>query len=197
MSQATANKPNPVDRVYAQSLIELAEEAGTLAEAADEAAQLSDLLASDTELQAIFASRVVSDQARAGVIDRMFKGRVSDVTWRFLQVVNRKGRSANLPGILATVGKLMDERSGKVQAHVTAAQAMDAGQLDSIAAALGASMGKQVEVTQSVDASLLGGVVVQVGDKLIDGSVATKLNSIKQQLVNAGREKARQLTAAS
>lgn len=181
---------NTVDLVYARALLEMSRDSDQLDAIADELAQLGELLEANADLRRLIDSRVLSTEERAGALDRLFKGRVSDLLYRFVQVLSRKGRLAELPGVIRAFHKLYAESKGVIEADVYVAHLMDAAKLDQIAAAIGAALGKQVVPHQHEDASLIGGLKLKIGDRLIDGSVATQLRLLQQRMIKAGRDKA-------
>ena len=109
-------------------------------------------------------------------------------------VVNQKDRLGSLPGIVRAFANLVDERQGVVEVDAYVANRLDEGQASAIADRLGASMGRKVALKQHVDEELIGGLKLRIGDKLLDGSVATQLRLMRDKFVQAGREKARAIT---
>lgn len=180
-----------VERVYAGALLDMAKQAGQLDEVADELEQLGQLLDTETDLLRLLSSRVLSTQARKSSIEAIFKGRVSDLVYQFLQVVNEKGRLDVLPGIVRAYAQLLDEHQGVVEADVFVAQRLSESDAQSISAAISRRVGKDVVLHQYVEPGLIGGIQVRVGDELIDGSVATGLRLMRRGLVETGRAKAR------
>ena len=181
-------------RLYGRALLEMADESNQLDEVASQVSQLRDLL---RQPEGISLVRLMSTPAlglddRRDLIDRVFKGRVGETLYRFMQIVNNKGRLATLPAMLAVFERLLDEKKGIVDVDVQVAQRLPSDEADAVAGRLSQSLGKQVNLHQRVDESLIGGLVIRVGDQLIDGSVATQLRSLRKNLVEAGRSRARQ-----
>ena len=195
MSSNHRYSTSSIDRVYALALMELGQHAGTLDELVDEMAQLQKLLGGVSNLQNLLSSPALGKTRRSEIIDRVFRGRVSDLLYRFLQVLNQKGRLATLPSVARSFENLIDEKRGVVEVDAHVAQQLDQNQTDKIAQHIGAFLGSQVVLHQHVDHNLIGGLVLRIGDKLIDGSVATRLRSIQRQLVHAGQEQSRQTEA--
>ena len=100
---------NSAERVYAEALIEMAQEAGKLAEVAQEIDDLKGLVSTVPDAMRLFSSRVLSTDERAKSLERVFKGKVSDLLYRFIQVVNHKDRLGDLPGLrlLGPAGRLL------------------------------------------------------------------------------------------
>jgi len=180
-----------VDRLYARSLYELAESAGAVDEVSEQAQQVRDLLRDEPGLQQLFNSRILTTEQLAGSLERMFSGKLHDAFYRFLMVVNRKHRLPRLRSILRAFAELIDEIRGIIDVQAYVAQALPDDRAAGVSDRIGQAMNKQVRLHQTVDESLIGGIKLKVGDRLIDGSVATQLRLIERRLTTAGREKAK------
>jgi F-type H+-transporting ATPase subunit delta len=101
----------------------------------------------------------------------------------FIGILVDKNRLAQLDEIIDAYRKLLDDRMGIVLAQVTAARPLDAVQQKELATKLAQRTGKQIRMEVAVDASLIGGVVAQVGSTIYDGSVRTQLEAFKSRLV--------------
>ncbi|MEM6459550.1 MAG: ATP synthase F1 subunit delta [Planctomycetota bacterium] len=192
----TAPDGGAVAGVYAEALFELAAEKQQLDETGDEVAQLRRLIHDNADLRRLLTHPVLDSTQRAGMLQRLFEGRVNDLLYRFLQTLSRKGRLAALPAVaVAFAARLAAHRNElAVEAHV--ARPLDDATAGRVADGLGAALGKTVTLTQTVDPSLLGGLKLRIGDRLLDATVARQLKNIEQQLTAAGREKARALANA-
>jgi len=185
------HKTDSVSRVYAQALLELGQAGGQSDTLAQEAGELLSLLNSEPDLCRLLSSRALNSAQRSSAVERLFKGKVSDVLYRFLQVVNRKGRLNSLGGILHAYLALIAEGRGELDVDVFVAEALSDSAGQGVAESIGSAMNKKVRLREHVDPELIGGLKVRVGDRLIDGSVATQLRIIKRRLIDAGRESAR------
>ena len=99
-----------------------------------------------------------------------------------LQLLVRKDRLGLLPAIARAFGDLVDRREGIAKARITTAVELDPKQRRDMVARLEKASGKRIKATFGVDASLIGGARVQVGDHLIDGSIRAQLDSLRSQL---------------
>lgn len=185
------NVSQSVASIYASALLDLAGTAGSVEDVRQETDELVALIAEQPDLAKLLTSRVLSKDERRGSIERIFSGRVNDLLYRFIQVVNSKGRLAELADILTTFAKLVDKRAGIMEVDAFVAAELDAETAQRIAADLSQTLGGNVILHQHVDASLLGGMKLRIGDRLIDASVVTQLRKMKKQIVEAGREKTR------
>ncbi len=190
-----ANTTTAIDRTYAAALLQMADAEGKLDEVADEVNQLAQLLRDNVSLHELLACRTLTVHEMQSVLERLFAGRVSDLVYRFLQVVNRKSRLGELAGFLDAFNVLLDRKRGIVEVDLFTASQLDRPAVDRIATELGRKLNKQVVVHQSVDSSLIGGLKLRIGDQLIDASVASQLSQMKQKLIEQGREKARIATS--
>lgn len=178
-----------VARVYAQSLFELAETAGgqaAIEETADELESIVELSRSDRTFGEFLTSSILAADKRAGSLRAIFAGRISERTLRFLLVLNDKGRLGRLESIAEAFDMLLQEKFGRVEVGVWTATPADAATLDAIRDRLRAALKREPVLHASVDESMLGGIRLQVGDQLIDGSVATRLRRMKEQLSQRG-----------
>ncbi len=186
-------KLETVDRVYAQSLLELAEEAGRMDPIAAEVAELLRLLETEPELAGLLSSRKLTTAQRADAIERIFKGRTDDLVYHFIQVVNVKGRLERLGRILSGFALLHDEKRGVVKAQAYVAIELTEDQQQRIAEIVSAVTGREAVVQQRVDQRLLGGMKLRVGDLLVDASLATALQTARRHLIESGKQQARRL----
>ncbi len=163
---------------YASALFDLARESNAI-----DAVQksLSDLRAGLTEsadLSALIASPVVGRSDAANAIDAVAKAmKLDSLTAKFLGVLAENRRLADLPRMIDAFDTIVADHRGEVTAKVTSAHPLTAEQLKTLTANLKSRVGRDVTVAATVDPAILGGLVVQLGSQLIDGSIRTRLNS--------------------
>lgn len=187
-----------LELTYAMVLLELAEEQATpLDELAAEVAQLAKLTEREVDLTRLLSTRTVAIRERSQIIERLFSGRISDLLYRFIQTVNLKNRLDHLLGILRAFDQLVQQRRGIVEVAAYVATSMNEASVNRVAEAVGQVMGKQAVVHQYVDPTLIGGLKLRIADQLIDGSVATQLRLIRENMVTTGRDHARRATVAT
>ncbi|MBC8523553.1 ATP synthase F1 subunit delta [PVC group bacterium] len=175
--------------VYARSLFELAMDAGgtnKLVEVADEIEQLCELTREDKKIDLFLSSPVVDVQARGKALSDIFSNRITDLTLRFLLVLNNKGRLNHLESIEAAFDQLVQEAFGRVEVDVITPVAIDAESMATIKEKLTSVLGKEPVLHPYIDTSILGGVKLRIGDQLIDGSVQTRLRKLSEELKNNG-----------
>lgn len=191
MSESKNIAAGPVEDVYGEALFELALKAGQIEDIREEAAELRALLLQNKDLARLIDSRALSHANRTGAVERLFSGNVSDLLYRFIRVVNAKGRLAALPGILEAFRKLADARAGMMDVDAYVAKPMADQDRAELAAGLSTALSAKVTVHAHVDPTLIGGLKLRVGDRLVDGSVASQLRRLKREMVEAGRAKAK------
>jgi len=123
--------------------------------------------------------KLASDE-KIRVLDKVFAGKMDATLLTFLKVVSRRGRLNAIRGIYRAAASLRDEAVGRVRVLVTTAQPLDEAALKSLKEKLQNLFKKDVAITSKVDATILGGLIVRVGDMVFDGSVDGQLNLLKK-----------------
>ncbi|MEM7475064.1 MAG: ATP synthase F1 subunit delta [Planctomycetota bacterium] len=140
-------------------------------------------------LETALASPRISQEQKEGLLDRILSGRVDATLLNFLKVLCRRERIASLRAIQLTATEMREEQLGKQRVIVTSAHELSDEQRNSIRESLKSAYGKDAVLVEKVDESLLGGVVLRIGDEVLDGSVLGKMESIRSA-VSAGVQKA-------
>ena len=168
---------------YASALFELASSNGAATVVEADLANLAEALVASDNLAALIRNPQIGRDAAARAVDAVaaLLG-AGDLTKKFLGVVAANGRLAALPDINRAFAAIAAAARGEVTAEVTSAYPLAADQLAALATRLKASEGKDVKINASVDPELLGGLVVRIGSRQIDGSIRTRLNSLAQAM---------------
>ena len=171
---------------YATALFELAQESKSLDAIATDLARLKALLVGSADLVRLVRSPVFSrdEQGRAmdAVLDRL---KVSTLTKNFVGLLAQKRRLFALAGIIQDFDKLVANHRGEMSAEVTSAQALKPAQLTALAGTLKDALMREIRITQTVDPTLLGGLVVKVGSRQIDSSLKSKLVRLERTMRGA------------
>jgi F-type H+-transporting ATPase subunit delta len=165
---------------YAAALFDLADERRTLDEVAADLRQLRMMLASSGDFLRLIRSPVLSrgNQGKAiGVLAE--RAELSSLVRDFLSVVARNRRLFAVPAIIEAFLYKLAARRGEVNAQVTAAQPLSEAQLAALNEQLRRSIGSRVSVDVRVDPQLIGGMIVKVGSRMVDGSVKSKLQRLQ------------------
>ena len=170
---------------YAVALFELAQElsADDQSQLADNMAALKLLIAGSDDLQKLLKSPVISADEQAGALAAVLeKAGAHPLVKNFAVLVVNKRRAFALDDMAAQYGALVAGARDEVVARVSSARDLSAAQIVALKAELEKAVGKNVIVENETDAGLLGGMVVKLGSRMIDGSLRTKLNSLKTAL---------------
>ncbi len=171
-----------VARVYARAMLDLASAQGQEDDLLAELEALASAVGGDPELAAFMASPLVSGEARAEVLEKVFRRRASDLLVDSLEVINRKGRLGLLPAIVEAYRGEYRELRGLVDARVISAVPLGKAQRTELTAAIAKLTGKQPELQESVDPAILGGLVIEVAGEKIDSSLAARLRDVGTHL---------------
>ncbi len=137
----------------------------------------------DERLAAVLSNPAIAHERRAEVVDKTLATAVSDQTRNLVQLMLRRGRIEQLPRVAAEFRRLDNRRQGITEATATAAAPLTPEEIRALTARLEQFTGGRVELDVAVDPDLLGGLVVRVGDQLIDGSVRGRLERLRNRLV--------------
>lgn len=170
------------DRIngYAQGIFEMARAEGHLERVEDELLSVARAVETAPELRSNLTDPQLPLEKKQGIIDELLGGRASSLTVGVIQLLVSQGRASDLPAIATAVAAAAAASRDKELAEVRSAVPLDDETVDRIAAALGRATGRTVEVKVVVDPDLIGGVVARVGDTVIDGSIAKRMDSLRQ-----------------
>lgn len=172
---------------YANALFELALDQGALDQVSGDLKAFVALLDGSDDLQRLVKSPVFgADEQTRAIAAILNKAGAAGLTANFLQLVARNRRLFAVRDMIRGFFALYAAHRGELTAHVASASALDAQQLDDLKAAIKEAVGKDVQVSATVDPGLLGGLVVKVGSRMIDSSLKTKLNNLRLAMKEVG-----------
>ncbi len=165
---------------YATALYELADEAKQLDAVAADLAQLKAMIEQSADLRRFVSSPLVSREQQAKAMDALVaQAGLGDLTRRFIGTVAGNRRLFVLPSIVSAFMRMLAERRGELTAEVTSAKPLSTQQVEAVNGALRTAVGRKVTMDLKVDPRLLGGLKVKVGSRLVDASVASKLQRLQ------------------
>ncbi len=170
-------------RRYAEAAFQVALRDDTLADWRS-GLDLSAAIAGDPRALKVLANPTIPTERRAEALTGLLGSRVTGPVLNLIQLLLRRGRIEELPHVAAQFRRLDDERQGITHATATSAAALDPDEIRALTSRLEESTGGRIELDVKVDPSLLGGLVVRVGDRLIDGSVRGRLERLRNQLTS-------------
>ena len=172
---------------YATAVFDLAQEGKAIKAIETDLSALSDAMASSGDFNALIHSPIYSrDEQGAAITALAKKMKLSPIMANTLALMATKRRLFVLPQLVACLRAIIADDKGEVTADVTSATALIKAQADKLAKTLKAQMGKDVTINATVDESLIGGLVVKVGSKMIDTSIRSKLNSLQNAMKEVG-----------
>lgn len=170
-------------RRYAEAAFEIAQRDASM-EAWLAALRVAGERLVDDEVMALLSNPSIPAASRTQVLERILGDDVIGPQLHLLTLMIRRGRFALLPGVVREFTRLYQSLEGIVQATVTSAGPLDSTEVVALAERLVALTGKRVELREEVDAELLGGIQVRVGDQLLDSSVRGRLERMRAELSN-------------
>ncbi len=172
---------------YAAALFELAKENSKIADVEADLGKFQKMLESSDDLRSMVRSPVIPAEEQAKAIGALLdKAGISGFAANFLKLIAGNRRLFAAPEMIKAFHSLAARDRGEVTAEVTSATSLNDSQIAELKQTLKASVGKDVSLATKVDASLLGGLIVKVGSRMIDSSLKTKLQNLKVALSGTG-----------
>jgi F-type H+-transporting ATPase subunit delta len=172
-----------IARNYAETLLELAQRAGDLRGWGEMIDSVSNAFETDRRLRVFLESPRVSSQQKNDIIQKAYGGALPRTFVRFLQALVDHRRQMLIPMIAHEYHDLVDDVEGRVHASVTVAREADERDRELVTTQLSRALGKTVVPHFHVDPAVLGGIVVRVGDTVLDGSVRRRLAILRGKML--------------
>lgn len=169
-------------RGYAKGLFEIARAEEELDRVETELAVIARALEGSDELQETLANQLVPNERKQAILHDLIGGRASRITVAAIDMVVATGHARDLPRIADALAAAAAASRSRDVAEVRSAVELEADTVRRLEAALSRATGRQVEVKVVVDPSVVGGIVARVGDTVIDGSVRSRLDSLRRAL---------------
>lgn len=165
---------------YADAAYGIAAAEGRTAEVEDELFRLGRLLTANDELRSTLSDPHVPVERRAQVVEDLLDGKASRTTLSFASMLVSAGRISDLPAIAEEMSRRSAAAKGQTVAEVRSAVPLTDAQITQLAQALKTRTDVDVTIRNVVDPTVMGGIVTQIGDSVIDGSVRTRLNQLRE-----------------
>ncbi len=169
---------------YASAVLDIAQASN----AQDAFVQELDALAQATRevegLGVFLASPFISPEQKEQVMEKALAGNASELARNFLGVLIRNGRGGLLPLVAARCGQMLDHRQGRIEVVVRSVSPLDEAVRNELAAALQALLKAEPMLKLELDESLLGGLQIEVGDEIIDASLASQLRRLRSEMLS-------------
>jgi F-type H+-transporting ATPase subunit delta len=173
-----------IARVYARSLFEVAQEQEKLDEVRDQVGEFADALSESRELQTFFFSPYFSTEEKKQGLDTAVEG-AEDIVSNFLAVLIENHRMPALFRIRRELDGMWREVNQLLPVQITSAVELDEAVTKQIGDEIGRQTGRTVELTSTVDPDVLGGIIVRVGNSILDASIRTRLERLRKQVARA------------
>jgi F-type H+-transporting ATPase subunit delta len=171
-------------RMYARALFEAAQEAGRVDEVAADIAALAAAIHEVPELRAFLRNPQIEPTGKAAMLDQLAAD-ADELVRNFVRVVAEKGRAGELPDISAELDALVAQAQNRLAVELTTSYELTDEEARSIVQTIEKASGRTVEATRTVDPSLIGGIVLQIGSHRADGSVRGRLERLRHELATA------------
>jgi len=179
------NISQAVARVYAKALFDIGTQEGNLGEIFDDLHGVQAALDGTPEANAFLQSPKLKRSDKMRVMEELFADKVSRPVLGLLHVLINKRREPIFDNVVQEFAKYRDAHEGRVHARVTSARALAEDQIEALTAALAKSTGKTVQLKQKVDPAVIGGIRVNLGDYVLDGTVRRKMNELRRSFAAA------------
>ena len=167
---------------YAEALFQIGEEENKTDNLYNELKEVSSLMNTNKDLNNVMKSPLVSKKEKIQLIDTLFAGKVDNDLKNFFKILVEKGRITSVEAIEATYKELLNEKNNILEGYVISAVPMNDEKIKELETELSKKYNKNVTLENKVDKSVLGGVLVRLGNTEIDGTIKTRLNGLKNQL---------------
>jgi F-type H+-transporting ATPase subunit delta len=173
-----------VARVYAEALFDVAKEKGKLDSIRDELGQFADAVEGDRDLQVFFFSPYFSSAEKAAGLKRAVSGADAELL-NFLELLIEKQRMNEVFRVRRTLDELWKQENKRIDVTVTSAVALDPAVVERVGEEIERQTGQKVELASRVDSEILGGIVLQVGNKILDASIRARLEKLRKSVAQA------------
>lgn len=173
-----------IAKVYSGALFDVAKEKGQLDEIQAQLGQFADAVDRDRDLQVFFFSPYFSSAEKREGIAKAVSGANPELV-NFLELLAEKHRMPALFRIRARFDELWDKENERLEVTVKSAIALDPAVVESIGAEIERKTGKTIELHSEVDESIIGGLVLQVGNRVLDASVHSRLDKLRREVAQA------------
>lgn len=170
---------------YAQALFDIGVEGGNLARLSDEVGSFADTYTASEELRGVLDNPLVPEDQRDSLLEEIGRRlNLSDVVKNTIRLLSRRSRLVVIPAVARALRKMSDEKEGVLRATVVSAKPLNETYAKRLQTELQNMTGKKIMLTREVDPALIAGVVTRVGDTVIDGSLRSRLDGLREQLLS-------------
>jgi F-type H+-transporting ATPase subunit delta len=169
---------------YAKALLDLSVEKGQLEAVYADMVQVKDVCENSKEFVNFLNSPIIKSDKKIATIKAVFDGKLNAITLGFLTIVTSKRRESVIPQMAAEFVDQYRTHKNILTAVITSANGLDAAMKQKALELVKAQSNGEVELVEKIDANIIGGFVLKIGDKQLDKSVARQLSNLKKELTN-------------
>jgi F-type H+-transporting ATPase subunit delta len=171
-------------RVYARALFQVAREHGKLDLVREQLGKIADALAGSRELQFFFFSPYFSTEEKQDALTRVIEG-ADEAVMNFLELLIEKHRMPVIFRVRERYERLWDEENRTLAVEITSAIELDEATTQSLGETIGERAGRRVQLATRVDPDIIGGIVVRVGNSILDASIRNRLEQLRRHVASA------------
>lgn len=171
-----------IGKVYGQALMDLASATGDQELLWQELAEFCGYLDMNTDFDRYLSSPMVDAGARAAALERIFRGRASDLFVNAVQVINEKGRLGSMRSIVEAYRQMLEESKDRIFVQVRTAVPLTQELRTLLISKLGGVAGREVDLEEQVEPGVMGGLIVKIRDQKYDNSVARRIRTLSDRL---------------
>ncbi len=176
---------NDIARVYAGSIVELCDTEDKLNQLEAEMKVVSNLVLEDFELKHFFDTPTISKDSKIEFVNKTFSKQFSESTVDFISVLFEHNRQSYIGDIYDAILESVDKINNRKRVTVISSEELDKKTVDKISSELTVKLKSEIVIEQKVESDIIGGIIIKIGDLVIDGSVAKDLKKIKSNLLNS------------
>jgi len=168
---------------YAEALFAVAEESKVVDAISDDLRSITEAIRTDPQFKLFLNHPSVGREERVKVLETVFSDKATALTMQLIRLLLEKRREGIIPELSQAFDRIRRDRYKVMYAEVTSAQALSEDEIKALEAKLAKSSGKKVEATYSVDSNLIGGIIVGIGNHVLDGSLRGSLDRMRDHLL--------------
>ncbi len=180
---ASTKQRHPAALAYASAMLQVGTAQGDASAYGDQLNAVANAISDDAQLRVFIESPKISRENKKAALQAALAGKVAEPVLNLLKLLIDRGRQFLVEDIADTYGELEDVAAGRVKATITSATEIPAEQRDALVASIKSKTGREVVATEVVDAGLLAGLTIQVGDLVVDGSLRSHLQRVRQEVL--------------
>jgi F-type H+-transporting ATPase subunit delta len=179
-------------RVYAQALFDLAEQSQMIDAVKGELDAITAVISGDKDFEAVISSPCFYSDFKEKLVNKVFSGKLNELTMDFLMVAIRHNRMAFLPQIAAQYDSLWQSYHNYCPVKVTVSVPMSANEVEKLSAGIASAINRKVKMDVAVEPSIIGGVIIRYGDKIIDNTVRHRLQQAVKTVIEQAKSRGKQ-----